>query len=193
MTVNLTNGIRDREPRMLIQDRGIPNPHAAPDGPSLAEARGRFAPAIFGLRELLISKTRSTLIQFLRYTVVGGFAFVVDFAILVLATEYVGIHYLVSAILAFVGGLATNYCLSVMWVFQDRMLRNKAAEFVVFAMIGIVGLALTEAILYVGTSLLGVDYRMSKIVAVILVFLWNFGVRKMALFSRATDNSSVDA
>jgi putative flippase GtrA len=121
-------------------------------------------------------------IQFLRYVAVGGAAFVVDFTMLILLTELAGVHYLLSAGLAFCAGLLVNYALSIAWVFSSRMLRDRRAEFVIFALVGIAGLGLTELILLTGTEGLGLDYRLSKIVAVGVVLIWNFGARKFLLF-----------
>ena len=120
--------------------------------------------------------------QFLRYVVVGGIAFAVDFTVLILLTELAGIHYLVSAGMAFCGGLLLNYALCIKWVFRSRTLQDTRAEFIVFSLVGVAGLGLTELILYAGTGRLGFDYRLSKIVAVATVLIWNFSARKLLLF-----------
>ena len=132
--------------------------------------------------KLLIQQTESIHVQFFRYGIVGGMAFVVDYAFLIGLTEFAGLNYLASAAVAFIAGLVTNYLLSVNWVFSHRSLSDKRAEFVVFAVIGVVGLGLTEVVLFVGTDLAGIDYRIVKLVAVGLVFFWNFGARKAVLF-----------
>jgi len=64
------------------------------------------------LERLLLRPTDSTLVQLLRYTFVGGLAFIVDLGSLFALTEFAGLHYLVSASLSFLLGLATNYTLS---------------------------------------------------------------------------------
>ena len=125
-------------------------------------------------------------LQVLRYGIVGGIAFVVDFTVLVVLTDGTGLHYLLSAAVAFGFGVMTNYILSIAWVFNNRSLADKRVEFIIFAVIGVFGLGLTEAILYIGTGLISLDYRISKIIAVGAVFFWNFGVRKAVLFSERT-------
>lgn len=120
--------------------------------------------------------------EFLRYVVVGGIAFVVDFGALIFLAEAFGLHYLVSAAIAFCCGLATNYVLCIRWVFKTRSFANRQAEFVVFSIIGVIGLAWNEFIMYLGTDVFGLDYRFSKLAAVAIVLIWNFGVRKVFLF-----------
>lgn len=129
-------------------------------------------------------KTDNTLFQLIRYTFVGGFAFIVDFGTLFLLTEYLNLHYLVSAAIAFILGLVTNYFLSIGWVFTRHSVSDKRIEFIVFALIGLVGLGLNELFLWLFTDLAGMYYLISKILTAVLVYLWNFFVRKLILFNK---------
>ena len=99
-----------------------------------------------------------------------------------LLTEVFGLHYLLSATLSFILGLVTNYILSVSWVFNRRSLSRPWAEFLVFAVIGVVGLGLNSLILFLCTEKLGLHYTLSKIIATVVVFFWNFFARKLILF-----------
>jgi len=128
--------------------------------------------------------------QFFRYFVVGGVAFAVDFALLYLLTEFGHIHYLFSASVAFMVGIAVNYTLSVTWVFDHRSVNNRMHEFAIFATIGILGLAFNAALMWFFTELVGFYYLVSKMVAAALIFLFNFGTRKALLFSRAGDKKA---
>ena len=128
-------------------------------------------------------KTNDTIVQLFRYTLVGGLAFVFDFGSLFILTEYLNIHYLVSAAIAFLLGLTINYILSIIWVFEKRTLANKRIEFLLFSLIGIVGLGLNEFIMWFFTEILYWHYLLSKIVSAVFVFLWNFFVRKFVLFN----------
>mgnify|MGYP001577316452 FL=1 len=87
----------------------------------------------------MIPRKSSLSAQFFRYFLVGGVAFVVDFALLYLLTEFAGLHYLFSASIAFMAGVAVNYALSVSWVFDHRSIDNRMHEFAIFAVIGIFG------------------------------------------------------
>ncbi len=120
--------------------------------------------------------------EFARYFTAGIIALAVDFSIYVALTEFARWHYLLSGGVAFCAGLGTVYFFSISWVFRSRRIRRRAQEFGIFVAIGIVGLALTTAILYALTDLVGLDYRLSKIVSAGLVFLFNFGSRKVFLF-----------
>ncbi len=129
-------------------------------------------------------KTNNTFLQLFRYTFVGGFAFLVDFGTLFTLTEFLKIHYLVSAGIAFIFGLIVNYFLSVKWVFNNRVMDNRLLEFLLFTLIGFVGLSLNELFLWILTDVFLIYYLFSKIITTAIVYFWNFFVRKLLLFSK---------
>lgn len=129
-------------------------------------------------------KTNNTFLQLFRYTFVGGFAFLVDFGTLFTLTEFLKIHYLVSAGIAFIFGLIVNYFLSVKWVFNNRVMDNRLLEFLLFTLIGFVGLLLNELFLWILTDIFLIYYLLSKIVTTAVVYFWNFFLRKLLLFNK---------
>lgn len=137
-------------------------------------------------RKLFTEETDNTFIQLFRYGFVGGAAFLVDYGFLFLLTEVFGIHYLLSATISFILGLITNYLLSVVWVFNNRKLANRWAEFGVFAIIGVIGLGLNALIMYLCTDKIGIHYMLSKIISTVIVFFWNFFARKIILFKNCS-------
>jgi len=96
------------------------------------------------IQHVAVGGTTNIVVQLLRYVVVGGLAFVVDFGLLWVLTEYAGLHYLVSATISFIAGLVVNYLLSVVWVFGSSKLQSKWAEFAIYAVIGVIGLGLNN-------------------------------------------------
>jgi putative flippase GtrA len=136
------------------------------------------------LRQLFFEPTDHTLIQLFRYTFVGGFAFVVDFGSLFALTEFAGLHYLVSATIAFGLGLTTNYLISIVWVFSDRKFGSRWLEFALFGGIGVIGLGLNDGFMWVFTEWVGVHYMGSKMIATGIVYFWNFFARKFLVFGR---------
>lgn len=120
--------------------------------------------------------------QLMKYGVVGGIAFIVDYGSLYLLTEFAGVHYMLSAAIAFILGLICNYILSTSWVFGESKISNKMAEFIGFAVIGVLGLLLNELIIYVSTDLIGLHYMVGKIISTAIVFFWNFFARRYLIF-----------
>lgn len=133
-------------------------------------------------KRLFYGTTDRLLVQFVRYFFVGGFAFVVDFGLLYILTEYAGLHYLLSATLSFISGLLVNYIISCIWVFSNSKFKSRLVEFLFFAAIGVVGLLLNDALIWLFTDCIGTHYMFSKIVAAAIVYLWNFFARKYLVF-----------
>lgn len=143
-----------------------------------------FFSALFHLdfNKLFRDKTTNSFIQFFRYIFVGGFAFIVDAAALWACEKFA--HYMLAAAIAFVAGLAANYALSVLFVFSEsKQVENKFKEFFVYAVIGLIGLALTEAIMYILTDICSFYFMLSKVFAAAVVLVWNFAARKVILYS----------
>ena len=138
---------------------------------------------------LFSGDTDNTLIQFFRYIFVGGLATVADWGISALLFYIVfGCKYAVAAnTLSFAAGLVTNYLLSTKWIFKKSKVKSKAAEFIGFALIGVVGLLITAGVTVLFRHWL-IDITsayqiIAKISATAISFLWNFFARKFLLFS----------
>lgn len=134
-------------------------------------------------KKILFGKTTNLFIQFFRYTLVGRLAFVVDLVLLFVLTEYAHWHYLVSATLSFLAGLLVNYILSTQWIFRSSKIKNKKIEFILFGLIGVIGLGLNNVLLYFFTDLIGLYYMLSKLITAVLVYAWNFLGRRYFLFN----------
>ena len=131
-------------------------------------------------KSLFITKTTNTFIQFFRYIFVGGVSFLADGGSLFLITT-IGVNYLISVIFAFLIGLAVNYGLSKLLVFENSSVNGKI-EFLVYGIIGVIGLGFTEIIMYVLKEIAGLYFMVSKVIATIIVIVLNFVARKITLY-----------
>ena len=132
--------------------------------------------------KIFVKPTTNIWIQFIRYGFVGGVAFLADYGSLWLFTAIVGLHYLLSAAIAFVIGLTVNYLLSISYVFSASRKTEILIEFTVFLIIGVVGLGLNELIMWCGCDMLNLHYMIVKLISTGIVFFWNFLARKFILF-----------
>lgn len=129
---------------------------------------------------------KNLFLQLVRYAFSGGIAFAVDFGLLWLITDLCHAHYLVGAFCGYTAGLIITYLLSIKWIFSERKLASRTAEFTIFTVIGLCGLLLTQGLMYVFTEyLFGTEhYLYSKLLTTVIVSLFNFGMKKVLLFSR---------
>ncbi len=128
--------------------------------------------------KIFIEKTDNSLLQFIRYFFVGGVAAVVNIGMLFIFTDVCHIYYLVSNIISFTLGLIVNYILSKLLVFQDKVSLSASKEFIIYAIIGVVGLGIDTWLMSIFTDTFNIYYMLSKIISTLLVFIWNFGARK---------------
>jgi len=144
-------------------------------------------PNLSDLKTVVLGKTQSAVIQFIRYAFVGGTAAVLDTACLYLLYRYLGVNHFLAAALGFLLGLATNYLLSILWVFQSS--GNIRQELVLFSLIGIGGLGWTELILWFVVNLLHGPVLIGKMISLFLVLIWNFWMRKKFVFSESANRN----
>jgi putative flippase GtrA len=122
--------------------------------------------------------------EWLRYVAAGLIALGVDFGTYVGLIRLAGVNYLIAAPIGFAFGLATVYLLSVRWVFGYRRLADRRAEFALFALVGMVGMALNQGIIYTALQWMPGSYEIAKLISAGMVFCFNFISRKLLLFTR---------
>lgn len=126
-------------------------------------------------------KVKKILIQIFRFGIVGGLAFIIDYFILIFCKEFLHLNTLISAALGFIVSVIFNYILSIKWVFDVNQEKSKKNNFIIFIVLSIVGLILTEIIMWFGTDLLEINYLIVKIIATGIVMVFNFISRKLFL------------
>ena len=117
--------------------------------------------------------------QILKFGVVGGIAFAIDYGILFLLAKVIGLNELISAAISFIISLKFNYFLSTKWVFEAK--KQTPKEVIIFVLLSVVGLGINEVLIYLGTKKLGIDVMIVKLFATAIVMVYNFITRKLIL------------
>lgn len=119
--------------------------------------------------------------QFLKFGVVGVLAFLIDYGVLMLLNVGFGMNSVVAAAISFTASVVFNYLASMRFVFTHREDLSKTREFVIFVVLSVVGLAINEAVMWLGLQTVGGSpfaVTATKVVATVIVMLWNFFSRK---------------
>lgn len=119
--------------------------------------------------------------QILKFGVVGGIAFIIDYFVLFICTEFFGIYYLISSLISFSVSTVFNYIASIKWVFDVNQKKSQKKNFILFIVFSVIGLGLNQLIMWFGVDMLHIYYMLVKIGATAIVMVFNFITRKMFL------------
>lgn len=119
--------------------------------------------------------------QIMKFGIVGVLAFVIDYGLMVALTELVGLAPVASATVSFIVSVVFNYVASMRFVFSHKEGMSKQREFVIFVVLSVIGLLINDGLMWAGTELIAIDYRIVKIGATAVVMVWNFVTRKLFL------------
>jgi putative flippase GtrA len=120
-----------------------------------------------------------------KYVIAGGLAFLVDFAVLYVCTDLLGMHYLLSNLLGYISGIAITFSLNTQWVFRYRRYKKTWVEFVIFNVIVVAGLGLNQGMMALLVGVWGMYYLYAKIVTSVFVTVFNYIAKKFILFHPA--------
>ena len=101
-----------------------------------------------------------------------------------------GWHYVPASIVSFTTGAAVAYLLSTRFVFESHRVTHRALEFGYFLALGVVGLAVNTAVLWIAVGMVGLGLVASKLFAAICTFTTNFVLRRWLLFSASDKERS---
>ncbi len=133
------------------------------------------------------SNLRDLGFEFFKYILVGGSAFVIDFVTMWICNEFIfrGSYLHLSVFIGYTVGLVYNFLLSCKYVYKDGFKKiegKEAVSFIIFTIIGLIGLALTEGFMHLFAIIIGINYLISKIITGGLVMFWNYLARKIVIF-----------
>lgn len=119
--------------------------------------------------------------QIAKFGIVGVMATAIDYGVLMLLSQGLGMDPVIAALISFCVSLVFNYVASMRYVFSHREGMSRQREFVTFLVLSAIGLGLNEVIMYAGVAMFGtsaIAVTGVKIVATGIVMIWNFASRK---------------
>lgn len=126
-------------------------------------------------------KDNKLFLQIIRFSIVGGVATLIDFGVLYLLKEFVGFPPLLANTFSFTISVIYNYIASIKWVFKVDKQKNSTVQFILFAFFSVIGLLINNAIMWLSINKLHIHYLLGKVLATIVVMVFNFITRKKFL------------
>ena len=128
-----------------------------------------------------MKKENSLLKQIFKFLIVGGSATIIDWIIYYILYNYVKITPLIANIISYSISTIFNYYLTTKYVFNVNTNKNKKKLFILFVIFSLIGLLLSEILLYIMINKLMINKMLSKVISTILVMIFNFITKKRLL------------
>ena len=123
------------------------------------------------------------MLQLIKIAIVGVIAAFVDVGVLVTLKELLHVDVLLASAISFCASVTINYILSMSFVFKGKN-QSKLKEFIIFVFLSIGGLLLNQLILWIGVKFMSMYYLIVKLLAMVIVPVYNFITRKIFLESK---------
>lgn len=122
-------------------------------------------------------------LEMMRFIIVGAITFVVDYGLLYISTEYIGLYYMYSTAIAFIAAVIFNYWLCVIYVFKNVQ-RQTSKQAIFFVGSSVVGLGLNQICMWFFVEIFGIYYMLAKIISIIIVMAWNYIMKRKAVLDK---------
>jgi putative flippase GtrA len=122
------------------------------------------------------------LLKFIKFCLVGFSGIFVDFGTTYFFKEVVKIQKYIANAIGFSLAATTNYFLNRIWTFNSHNPKI-LEEFSRFFIIALIGLGINSAIIWLLNGRFKVNFYLSKLVATVIVTLWNFLINAYFTFA----------
>ena len=121
--------------------------------------------------------------QLTKFAIAGLIFAVFNIAVLYILTDFLGIYYILSAIIAFFLGSTGNFLLNKKWTFKEKIRHHDTLKKYTKAMsVNISAVVITLALLFILTEFLNIYYLISQTIAMVVAFVANFIGNKKIVF-----------
>ena len=103
--------------------------------------------------------------RFIKFLIIGGVGWVIYIGILYTLVEFVGVNYILSAIMAAIASILFNFFVNDRWSFSDRNNGSKFFGFGKFAVVTGLETGMFFGLMIMFTEWLGINYMLSNVMA----------------------------
>jgi len=118
----------------------------------------------------------------IKFGIVGISGIIVNTGVLYILSEYFGIFYLISSLVAIELSIINNFIWNDFWTFgheKDQKISMVTTRFLSYHIVSIGGIVINVGVLVFLTEVLGIYYLISNLLGIFIAFSWNFLVNRM--------------
>lgn len=120
--------------------------------------------------------------RILRYVISGLSATSVNIFVIYVATDLLGIWYIMSSVIAFTLGVCVSFCLQKFWTFKNDSVVHIRRQMVLYFVLALFAISLNAIIVYVEVQFLGIQYVLAQIISSAILACINFFIYKKIIF-----------
>jgi len=125
---------------------------------------------------------------FIKFGLTGASGLVIDFALTWFFKDELHFNKFIANAIGFTTAVVSNYLINRNWTF--KMAKSKAApQFTAFVTVSLIGLLLNSSIIFLLNNMMGLNFYISKAIAIIVVFFWNFSANYFFVFKAPKDKN----
>lgn len=122
------------------------------------------------------------MIRLMKFCIVGGINTLITLLVFYLLNKILGINYLVSSVIGYIGGMCNSYILNKRWTFHDKD-EKVALQFIKFIIVNSISLGINLLIMYISVDILHLDSMLSQVLATGFSTISNYVGSKLLVFS----------
>jgi putative flippase GtrA len=134
---------------------------------------------------------KATQYTIVRYLVGGSTSAIVNLAIFYILNSVIGVHYIVSSVVAFVVAFFVSLAFHKFWTFRDHSTENIHIQGFMYFLSSIFGLGLNTLILYLCVDYFGLLPLLGQIIAGGLTACCTFFISKHLIFNRKENTTAI--
>ena len=121
------------------------------------------------------------LVQIVNFLIIGGIATIIDWLLYYVLYNYVKLSPLLANIISYTISTLYSYVVSVKFVFNVNKGNSKKKNFIIFVTLSIIGLLLSEGLIYLMVNVFNLHKMLAKIISTAIVMFFNFVSKKYFL------------
>ena len=126
---------------------------------------------------------KKKIIQLFKFGMVGLSGLLIDFSVTYFFKEHLHFNPYLANILGFCFAVVNNYLINRAWTFKSKE-QAIIQQFGKFLLIAMIGLGLNTLCIYLLQQQLHLPFYLAKLIAIVIVFAWNYTINATLTFSK---------